>query len=174
VAPLIDVWLDSRWQHAIVPSQLMLLLGVPFVTIYVSASLLLALNRQNTEAVICAVHSVGTVAAVAMTAPFGTAPAVVAILVVALITAPATIVVMWRQCGLELRDTVWPQMPPLLAACLMGAVVLALRATFEARFGLRVGLLLEVLAGVVVYGALLGAMMAAGGPRLSPRHAKTR
>jgi len=171
-APLIDAWLDPRWHHAIVPSQLMLLVGVPYVTIYVSASLLLALNRQNTEAVICTVQSIGTVAAVAVTASFGTVPAVVAILVLALLTAPATVVVMSRQCGVTLRDTVWPQIPACLAACLMGAAVYVLRKPFEAKFGIRIGLLLEVLSGVVVYGALLAAMMAGisggRGPRRSP------
>ncbi len=164
--PLITAWLDPRWQYAIHSSELMLLVGVPYVTIYVSASVLLALNRQNTEAVICTVQSIGTVAAVfaavAVIAPSGTAvPAVVAILVLALLTAPATIMVMWRQCGISLRNTVWPQIPSFVAACLMGAVVLVLRLPLEARFGLRAGLLLEVLAGVVVYGALLGAMLAA-------------
>ncbi len=168
-APLIDAWLDPRWHHAIVPSQLMLLLGAPFVTIYVSASVLLALNRQNTEAAICTVQSIGTVAAVAVTAPFGTVPAVVAILVLALLTAPATVVVMWRDCGITPRNSVLPQIPAFLAACLMGAAVYFLRKPFEAEFGIRVGLLMQILAGVVVYGAVLAAMMAAAsGGRGSP------
>ncbi len=159
----------------IVPSQLMLLVGVPYVTIYVSASLLLALNRQNTEAVICTVQSIGTVAAVAVTASFGTVPAVVAILVLALLTAPATVVVMSRQCGVTLRDTVWPQIPACLAACLMGAAVYVLRKPFEAKFGIRIALLLEVLSGVVVYGALLAAMMAGiSGGRGSPPEPQIR
>ena len=78
MAPLVRCWLDPRWHDAIVPAQILLLMGMPFVTIYTSASVLLALNKQRWEAAICTLQSVVTTLAVAVAAHFGVSAAAAA------------------------------------------------------------------------------------------------
>ncbi len=156
--PLIDVWLDPRWHDAIFPCQLLLLMGVPFVGIYVSASLLLAFNFQRLEAVICAGQSVATIIGVWIAAPYGVSAAVIAIVLVATATLPVVVIVMWRECGVRIRDIMLPQALPLLAATLMGAAILLCRWWLESRLPIRLALLAEVALGAVIYSTLAAAM----------------
>jgi PST family polysaccharide transporter len=155
MAPLVDTWLDPRWHDAITPCRILLLMGVPFVTIYMSASLLLALNKQVWESVICTVQSVGTVAAVAAVARYGVADAALAMAALAVATVPLAVLVMRARCGIRLGAVITPQLPPLAAACAMGTAVLLLGSALQGRVGNAAALALEILAGAAVYTSLV-------------------
>ena len=114
---LFDTWFGARWHDAIVPAQIMLLQGIPFTTIYMSASVLLALNRQRWEAAICAVQSIVTVLAVACVANFGVSSAAAALLACGICTVPATIVYMRRAGSIHLADIISPQLPIFARRC---------------------------------------------------------
>jgi PST family polysaccharide transporter len=156
--PLITTWLDPRWREAVLPCQLMLLSGIPMVSIYVSASLLLAFNRQVSEAVICTGQSVATIIGVWIAAPYGVSASVAAIMGVAMATFPFVVVVMWRGCGVRLRDILAPQAPPLLAALAMGAAILLSRPWLEANLDGKLALLSEFVLGGLVYVVLAAAV----------------
>jgi PST family polysaccharide transporter len=159
IRPVVDAWLGARWQGAIVPSELMLLLGIPFTTIYMSASLLLALNRQRLEAVICAVQSVGTVVAVACVAPYGVPAAVAAILACAVGTVPLAVAAIRRQAHIPVKCILMPQVPSLLAACCIGLVILVLRPPLEHAFRHSIAIPAEILAGAVTYAVMVCLLM---------------
>ena len=158
VRPLICVWLDSRWHDAVLSCQLMLLIGIPFVSIYVSASLLLAFNRQRLEALICAGQSVCTIAGAWIGASYGVSAAVAAIVFVAVATVPLVVIAMWRSCGVRVRDVLLPQVLPLLAAASMGGAILLCRPWFHGWFAAKPELVAEFATGAVSYLLLATAM----------------
>jgi hypothetical protein len=133
-------------------------MGIPFVAIYVSASLLLAFNFQRLEAVICTGQSVATIIGVWIAAPYGVSAAVIAMVLVAAATLPVVVVVMWRECGVRIRDILLTQALPLLAAIAMGAAILFCRPWLESRLPLKSALLAEVALGAAIYTALAAAM----------------
>jgi O-antigen/teichoic acid export membrane protein len=159
VAPtLFHAWLDPRWYGAIIPSQLMLLMGVPFATFFVATSLLLALNRQNWEAGISTAQCLSIVIAVAAAAPFGLVATTAAIAAMLLATLPLPLLVIHRQCGLSLRDTLLPQTPAFVAACVMGVAVFFLRVRLDATVTSTTALSILIAAGATLYVILIASM----------------
>jgi len=155
---LIFTWLDPRWQSAVLPCQLMLLIGIPYVSIYVSAALLLAFNSQTWEAVISAGQSLVTIIAVWIMAPYGVSYSVGAIAVVSAATFPAVVFLMWRECGVRIRDILAPQAPPLLAAIVMGIAIVASRPFLESHMTGKAALLCEFLLGALLYLGMVAAV----------------
>jgi polysaccharide transporter, PST family len=162
VAPtLFHAWLNPRWYGAIVPSQIMLLLGTLYVTIYGAAVLLLAINRQKWEAALSTAHCLGVMVAVAIAAPYGITAAAGAIAALSLAMLPLPIIVMRRQSGIAFSDILSPQLPPLAGACLMGVVLLVLRQPIEAAFPSATALSLEIVLGACLYAVPIAAMLPA-------------
>jgi O-antigen/teichoic acid export membrane protein len=158
VPTLFHAWLDQRWYAAVIPSEIMLLMGVPYVTILVVAVILLALNRQRWEACVSAVQGVTIIIAVAVAAPHGLVAAVAAIAAGSVATIPFLILVLRQQCGIALRDILLPQVPAFVAACLMGATILILRILFRDAFSSKIMLPVEVVTGALSYAILLMAV----------------
>jgi O-antigen/teichoic acid export membrane protein len=156
---LFHAWLDPRWYAAIIPSQLMLLTCVPYVTFYVATSVLLALNRQKSEAFVATTQGVGILIAVVVGSPFGLVATAAAIAVVSLATVPLPILVIQRKCGLSLRDILLPQAPAFLAACLMGGVVVLLGLELNAALTSAAVLSIIIPVGATFYAILLAVMM---------------
>lgn len=129
---LFRAWLDPRWQEAIVPSQLMLLMALPFVTYYVTTAVLLALNRQKWEAGMSVVQTASALLVLAGAAPFGLNAVAVAVAVRATVLLPWPIIILRRHCGLRVGDILLPQLPPLVASALMGMAVLFLMSELNA------------------------------------------
>jgi PST family polysaccharide transporter len=152
VPALFNTWLGASWHGGMLASQVMLLLGVPFTTIYVSASLLLALNQPRREAALCTVQSLATILAVACVARYGAAAAAAGVLACAVGTVPLTVAAMHKPCGVKLRDIVQPQMPVLAAATAMGLSVTAL-----AHDGAT--LATQLVSGALIYGVLIAVLM---------------
>jgi O-antigen/teichoic acid export membrane protein len=156
---LFRAWLDPRWRGAVLPSQLMLLTGLPYVTFYVATAALLALNRQNSEARISAVQGVGIVIAVGAFARFGLVATTAAIAAILVATVPLPIVVMRRRCNLSLHDILSPQVAALIAALSMGAAVYLLRMPIEAALGSVAALFVLIAVGALLYAILIALMM---------------
>lgn len=155
MTPLVNCWLDPRWRDAIVPAQILLLMGLPFVTIYTSASVLLALNKQRWEAAICTAQCLVTASAVAAAAYYGVISAAAAMALAALLTVPPIVIVLKRFCGVSLTNMLAPQAPALISAIVMAAAILAARWVFEAGIGDRIALPLEITLGLAVYASTL-------------------
>ena len=159
VAPtLFHCWLDPRWYGAVIPTQFMLLMGAPFATFYVTTAVLLALNRQNLEAAICAIQSVGVVVAVAASARFGLVTAAAVLAAAPLAMLPLPILVMHRQCDLSLRDTILPQVPAFAAACVMGVAILLLRVRLDGAVTSSTELAILIVVGGTFYAILIAFM----------------
>jgi O-antigen/teichoic acid export membrane protein len=148
---LFRAWLDARWLGAVAPSQLMLLTVVPYMTFYVASGVLLARNRQNSEARISVVQGMTIVIAVATFGRFGLVATSAAIGLVLAATMPVPIAVMRRQCGLTLGDLLSPQTAPLAASCAMGLAVSLLRRPIEAALGSDQALFVLIAIGAVLY-----------------------
>jgi O-antigen/teichoic acid export membrane protein len=162
VAPtLFHAWLNPRWYDAIVPSQIMLLLGMLYVTIYGAAVLLLAINRQKWEAVLSTAHCLGIMIVVAIAGPYGITAAAGAIAALSLAMLPLPIIVMRRQSGIAYSDILVPQLAPLVGACVMGGVLLLLRPPIEAALASATALAVEIFLGACLYAVPLVIMMPA-------------
>jgi O-antigen/teichoic acid export membrane protein len=120
---LFHLWLDPRWYDAIVPSQIMFLLCVPYVSTYTVGALLLAFNRQMAEAIVSTVQGAATVLIALLAAPHGLIAASAAIAARPLILLPLPLWLANKQCGVSASLILGPQLPVLLAAALMGPAV---------------------------------------------------
>jgi len=160
VPTLFKVWLDRRWLEGIVPAEMLLLMGIPYVTYFVAAAVLLAMNRQKSEAIVSTVQTLSILVAVAASARFGLTAVSVVLAVRSVLVLPLPILIMHRQCHLRLRDTIAPQVRPLIAACGMGVPVIFLRRWFNAA-GLddAISLIVLVVTGVILYAVLTVVMM---------------
>jgi PST family polysaccharide transporter len=159
MVPLVHSWLDPRWREAIVPAQILLVMCIPFITIYGSASLLLALNRQRSEAVICTMQSLATAFSVAMVAKHGVTVCAEAMVLVALLTVPLVVYAMRFGCQVSLRCIFSPQLPYLFASLFMAICVEFSRWTLETALGDRTMLPIAIIVGVLGYVAALAIMV---------------
>jgi len=155
---LFSAWLDPRWYGGIVPAQMMLLMGVPLVTMYGTSALFMALNQQASEAAISTLHTLMAILTALIFAPFGLiiVTAAIAARPLGLVALPA--ISLRRNCGLSFRATLGAQFPALLAAILMGIVVWFLRLQFEGSFSSLVLLPVLIVLGAVFY-VLLTALL---------------
>ena len=148
---LFHVWLDPRWEGAIVPAQFMLLTCVPLVTQYISGAALLAMNYQKAEAGVSVAQTVTTVAAVAVCAPFGLLAAALGIALRPLVLLPLSLRLMATRCGIPGSAVLQPQWPALAASLTMGVTVWGLRLALAPLVRDMVALPLLVFAGAATY-----------------------
>ena len=155
IPTLFHVWLDARWYGAIVPSELMMLTGVPFVTLYAAGAVLLASNCQPAEALMSVVQTIITVIAVLVFAPLGLLPATAAFAARPIALLPLAAKLVRDRCGVPAVLMFAAQRPAFLAAGVMGVAVTALRLCAEPY--LRGVFLLPLLVafGAAVYGAMM-------------------
>jgi len=134
---------------------LMLLMCVAFTTHYCIGAALLALNQQKAEALTSIIQTAVTVAVVMVSAPYGlvAATAAYAARPIALLPLPA-LLLRWKG-GVPVSAVLQAQLPVLLIASVMGAVVWLLRVSLEPYLNSVVLLGLLVVCGGAVYAALL-------------------
>jgi O-antigen/teichoic acid export membrane protein len=156
---LFHVWLDPRWYSGIVPAQLMLLICLPYVSIFTIGALLLAFNRQHAEAVASTVQGVTTVLVSLLAAPYGLIAASAAIAARPFVLLPLPLWLAKTQCGISARQILGPQLPILLAAALMGPAVWLLHMQLEGRMPAAWQLPILVGTGGVVYAVAIGLLM---------------
>ena len=157
VPSLFHAWLDPRWYGAILPSQLLLLSCVPYVTFYGSTALMYAMNLQNFEVWVATALGLGGLVAVVIAGPFGLVPTSVAIAAFAMATVPLPVIVIRRTCGLTVRDILGLQVAPLLAAGGMGLFVVVLGHWLAPHRPWKV-LTVQVTVGAFCYAGLLALM----------------
>lgn len=161
VPTLFRVWLDPRWNGAILPTQCLLLTCVGLVTQYLSGATLLAMNFQKSEAVVSIAQTIATVAVVVICAPFGLVAAAVGIAARPFLLLPLCAHLVKRHCGLSAEDVFKPQAPALAASAVMGVSILLLRRALQGAVPDVVALPLLVAAGGLVYVALIRMLMPA-------------
>jgi len=124
---LFHVWLDPRWYGAILPSQIMLLGCIPFVTFFGSTAVLYALNQQGPEARVSTTLSVVMLAGMAVGMRYGLVAISAAVALAPLLLLPLPTLAVRRTGYVAVRDIVMSQVAPLLAAAGMGGAVCLLR-----------------------------------------------
>jgi O-antigen/teichoic acid export membrane protein len=169
VPTLFHVWLDPRWTGAIVPAQCMLLTCVALVTQYLGGATLLALNRQNSEALVSIAQTVATLAAVIACAPFGLLAASIGIAARPFVLLPLTVALLKRECAIPASAIFRPQWHALAASLVMGACVWGLRLAMEGSVRDLIALPVLVLVGAAVYAVLIALTMPEVVARFAPR-----
>ena len=155
IPTLFHAWLDARWTGAIVPAQLLLLTGIPTVTFYCTTAILLALNRQGSEAIVATTQTVSMALVAAAFAPFGLIAVTLAFALRPWVLAPLPITFLLKRARLNFGVVVGSQALPLLIAVLMGLAVWGLRIELEGRLEAAAALAVLVGAGAVIYAALV-------------------
>jgi PST family polysaccharide transporter len=155
---LFHVWLNPKWLGGLVPAQLLLLMVMPSVTFYVATATLLAVNRQRSEAGISTFTTASIVSVVAVFSHFGLAALTLALFVRAVVSLPVPIIVLRRTCRIGVRFLLLPQLPALVASCLMGLGVWTMRTRFNMDHGVA-ALLALIGAGAVIYALIVAAML---------------
>jgi O-antigen/teichoic acid export membrane protein len=161
VPTLFHVWLDPRWVGAIVPAQLMLLTCMALVTQYIGGAVMLAMNRQNAEALVSVAQTGATVAVVAACAPFGLLAASAGIAGRPFVLLPLTVHLLKRRCQVSASALFRPQWPAFAASLVMGACVCGLRVALAPIVGDYLALPLLIAAGAATYALMVSFTMPA-------------
>jgi O-antigen/teichoic acid export membrane protein len=159
IPTLFHVWLDPRWYDGIIPSQFLMLICLPYVTIYATGAMLMAFNRQKAEAAVSTVQGVTTVLVALLVAPFGINPVSAAIAARPLVLLPLPLWLAKTQCGISARQIVGPQLPVLFAAAIMGAAVLLLQSQLRDHLPAVWLLPILVAAGCAVYAVAISLLV---------------
>jgi O-antigen/teichoic acid export membrane protein len=154
IPTLFHAWLDPRWYAGIVPGQLLLLTCVPYVTIFTVGALLMALNQQRAEAWLETTQTLGAVVFVAIAAPFGLIVCAAAIALRPFVLLPLPLR-MANKCGVTAMEILRPQLPLLMSAVAMGAVVSALQYALTPLMKDLALLPILIAAGGAVYAAII-------------------
>jgi O-antigen/teichoic acid export membrane protein len=155
IPTLFHVWLDARWTGAIVPAQLLLLTVIPTVTFYCTTAVLLALNKQGSEALIATTQTASIALVAAAFAPLGLLAVTIAFALRPWLLVALPITFLLKKARLGFGVVVGAQALPLAIAAVMGASVWGLRAELDGRLEPAPLLAVLVVAGAVIYAALL-------------------
>lgn len=153
---LFHAWLDARWYPGILPAQVLMLTGLPCVTIYTIGALLMALNQQGAEAWLETAQTIGAVLFVGIAAPFGLVVSAAAMAMRPFALLPLPLSMARRRCGVSAGQILKPQWPPLLAAVCMGIVVTVLQYALQRHVSALAMLPMLAGTGVAAYAAILG------------------
>jgi len=152
---LFHTWLDARWYPGIVPAQLLLLMGMPAVTLYTVGALLMALNQQRAEAWLESAQTIAALAVVLIAAPFGLLVSAAAIAARPFALLPLPLLMAARRCAVPAAQILRPQLPLLLASLGMGAVLALLQRILTPWVHGLLLLPLLVGTGAAIYAALV-------------------
>jgi O-antigen/teichoic acid export membrane protein len=156
---LFHAWLDSRWYDAILPSQIMLLACVPYVTFYGSSAILYAVNRQARDAVVATILNPSIVAGMAAAMRFGLVATSAAVAVIPWLLLPLPVLAVSSTGHVRARDLLLPQIPTLLAAAAMCGAISLLRTRLAPYVPDVAALPVLILAGVALYAILIVMLM---------------
>ena len=166
---LISVWLDERWQGAILACQLMCLSAAPQVVFYASSAVLMALNFPREEARIAVVQNVTNGLAVLAAVPFGLNAVCLVMVLRLFLLMPYCALTVSRVCGIPTRSITAATGSLFLFAVTMAAAVLALSPALVRTVGDSVALASLVLIGGVIYAGLVAVFTPSEARRLLSR-----
>jgi O-antigen/teichoic acid export membrane protein len=152
---LFQTWLDARWYPGIVPAQLLVLMCVPYVTIYTIGALLMAHNEQRAEAWLETAQTCAAILAVLIAAPFGLTVSAASIAGRAFVLLPLPLLTARKRCGVSAMQVLKPQISLLVPAVVMGAIVTVIQSALRPYVRGLILLPALIAAGAVLYGALL-------------------
>ena len=150
----------ERLSRGILPAQVLMLTGLPCVTIYTIGALLMALNQQRAEAWLETAQTIGAVLFVGIAAPFGLVVSAAAMAMRPFALLPLPLSMARRRCGVSAGQILRPQWPPLLAAVCMGIVVTVMRYALQRHVSAVAMLPMLAGTGVAAYAAILGLLRA--------------
>lgn len=155
VAPdLFRAWLGERWLPGLVPAQLILLSGLPFVFFYCIDAALLAANLSSVYKRISTVQTLTIVATVLCAAPFGLKLTCLALAIRPWLLLPFFLRLIRRSCQLPIYDALRLPLRALVGAASMAAL-LTLPFLRPAWIYGKVDLVFLVVLGMMFYGAFL-------------------
>ena len=123
VPELFRLWLDHRWQAGIVPTQLIVLSGLPLVLFYGIDAALLAANQSNVFRRMANLQGVSVAVTVLCAAPFGLNITCLALAVRPWVLLPVMLMMFGRACQVPAYKVMLPPMRSLIGSVLMAALV---------------------------------------------------
>jgi polysaccharide transporter, PST family len=120
---LFRLGLDDRWTASIVPTQLMLLSGLPLTVFYCIDAALLATNLSSVFRNIAHWQGLTLVVTVLCAAPFGLNITCLAIAIRSWIALPVLLMVFGRSCDIPIYRLLLSPLRSLIGAVCMGALV---------------------------------------------------
>ena len=154
VPDLFRVWLGERWLEGIVPTQLILLSGVPFVFFYCIDAALLAANLSSVFKKMATVQTLTIVATVLCAAPFGLDLTCLCLAIRSWLLLPFFLWLVCRSCRLPVYDFLGLPIRSLLGAVVMAAL-LTLPFFRPAWFDPKLDFVFLVVLGMTFYGIYL-------------------
>ncbi|HVY14427.1 MAG TPA: oligosaccharide flippase family protein [Rhodopila sp.] len=154
VPDLFELWLDHRWQPGIVPTQLMLLTGLPLAIFYSLDAALLAANQSSVFRKIAHWQAVTLAVTVVCAAPFGLTMTCLALAIRPWVVMPVFLVMFGRACRISPFAVALPPLQSLAGAGLM-AVFLRLPVFHPNWLGRAPDMLLLIAIGLMFYGTYL-------------------
>jgi O-antigen/teichoic acid export membrane protein len=151
---LFHVWLGERWEGATVPTQLLLLGGLPFVFFYCIDSALLAAKLSSVYMRLAAVQGLTTLVTVLCAAPFGLDATCLSLAIRPWVLLPYFLWLVRRLCHLPLYDCTRLPLRSLGGSIVM-AGFLTLPFSRPAWLHQTFDLILLVILGALLYGAFL-------------------
>lgn len=159
VPTLFHAWLDPHWFGGIAVAQMLMLMGIPCITLYCSTAVLLATNQQKWEAAISTAQTSATLLAALLFAPLGLIAAATAIALRPLVLLPLPVLLMHRLCKLPFRLILHTQAPALIASALMGFTIWFLGPHLEHLFGNAIALGVLIVSGAALYTATIAMLL---------------
>jgi O-antigen/teichoic acid export membrane protein len=116
---LFQVWLDQRWQAGVIPTQLMLLLGLPLVLFTCIDSALLAANLSTVFRRMASIQAWTSIATVLIVAPFGLNAICLSLAVRQWVCIPVFLLMFRRPCHMPDYDFLRAPLRSLIGATIM-------------------------------------------------------
>jgi O-antigen/teichoic acid export membrane protein len=147
---LFHLWLKQQWQVGIVPTQLIVLGGLPMVLFSSFDVALLAANLSSVVRRIATLQCVTVAATVLCAAPFGLTAACLALAVRSWLLLPVVFLIFRRATNISGRSALVPAVRPLIGAVIMAGL---LSLPFPQPTWMNAALLfaLQVIAGIAFY-----------------------
>ena len=123
VPELFRLWLDQRWLPGVVPTQLILLSGLPFALLSSIDVALLAGNLSGVFKKIANFQGLSVAAVVLCAAPFGLNVTCLALAIRQWMLLPIFLGIFGRACRMPAYSTFRPALRPLIGATIMAAFV---------------------------------------------------
>jgi O-antigen/teichoic acid export membrane protein len=147
---LFRIWLDQRWSAGVVPTQLMLLSGLPLVVFYCIDSALLGAKLSSVFKWISSLQALTTLITVMCVVSLGLDMICLSLAVRSAIVLPIFLWLFGRACNVSVSTALRPTLRSLTGAIVM-AGILSLPLLRQHRFHSRYDFVFLVIGGIAFY-----------------------